>query len=125
MRRCVASRQSAQSCCLRLAVFTSSCTTEPSSDRPHRSKPSLRGGSLCWAYDQIVFEDRAVGVWLGPYIAQKSLLQIVRMWRRAQRSMLDELKSTVRAEYPLEDAKRAVKEYLGHMTGGKVLLKPS
>lgn len=76
--------------------------------------------------DQIIFEDKAVdGFWLGPYISNKNLLQILRMWRRAQKLMLKELKSTIRAEYPLEDAKQAVKDYLGHMTGGKVLLIPS
>ncbi len=75
---------------------------------------------------QIIFEDKAIdGFWLGPYISKKNLLQILRMWRRAQRLMLTELKSTIRAEIPLQEAKQAVKDYLDHMTGGKILLKPS
>lgn len=40
--------------------------------------------------NQIVFEDKAVdGFWLGRYIAKNSLLQIPRMWRRAQKLMLN------------------------------------
>lgn len=76
--------------------------------------------------DHIIFEDKALeGFWLGPYISQKNLIQILQFWRRAQKLMLNDLKSTIRAEYPLQDAKQAVKDYLSQMTGGKILLRPS
>ena len=114
---------------MRLEVFTSSCTTGPSIDTPHSSVTlfsALSREAARVSPNQIIFEDEGVdGFWLGPYMAKRSLLQLLRMWRRAQKHMLDELKSTIRAEYALEDARRAVKDYLGHMTGGKVLLKPS
>jgi hypothetical protein len=38
--------------------------------------------------------------------------------------MAKELKSEIRVEYPLPEAKEAVQDYLGQMTGGKVLFRP-
>jgi hypothetical protein len=35
-----------------------------------------------------------------------------------------ELKSEIRVEYPLPEAKAADQDYLDQMTGGKVLLRP-
>ena len=59
---------------------------------------------------QIIFEDKAIdGFWLGPYVAKKNVLQILTMWRRAQKLMTNELKSTVRARYPLREAKEGCK----------------
>jgi NADPH:quinone reductase-like Zn-dependent oxidoreductase len=75
--------------------------------------------------DQFIFEDKAVdGFWLGPWIATKNIIQIQRIWRRAQTLLSTELKSVIRAKYPFEDAKQAVQEYLNQMTGGKILLSP-
>lgn len=74
----------------------------------------------------LIFEDKAIkGFWLGPWISRKNLIQILMMWRRAQKLMATELKSEIRAEYPFREAKQAVKEYLGQMTGGKILLVPN
>jgi NADPH:quinone reductase-like Zn-dependent oxidoreductase len=76
--------------------------------------------------DQIIFEGKAVdGFWLGPWITEKNLIQILRMWRRAQRLISTDLRSEIRAQYPFEEAKEAVQDYLGQMTGGKVLLRPN
>lgn len=75
--------------------------------------------------DHLVFEDKAVeGFWLGPWINNKNLIQILMLWRRAQKLMAKELKSEIRVQYPLQEAKRAVEDYLSQMTGGKVLLRP-
>jgi hypothetical protein len=46
------------------------------------------------------------------------------LWRRAQKLMGTELKSEIRAQYPLQEAQKAVQEYLNQMTGGKILLCP-
>lgn len=76
--------------------------------------------------DHLIFEDKAVdGFWLGPWINNKNLFQILMLWRRAQRLMATELKCEIRAQYPLQEAKKAVQEYLGKMTGGKILLRPN
>jgi NADPH2:quinone reductase len=75
--------------------------------------------------DHLIFEDKAVdGFWLGPWIDNKNLIQILMMWRRAQKLMSTDLKSEIRAQYPFEEAKQAVQDYLSQMTGGKVLLRP-
>jgi len=75
--------------------------------------------------DHIIFQDKAVnGFWLGPWMKNMNLLQILLLWRRAQRLMAVELKSEVRAQYPFQEAKKAVQDYLSQMTGGKILLKP-
>jgi NADPH:quinone reductase-like Zn-dependent oxidoreductase len=75
--------------------------------------------------DHLIFEDKKVeGFWMGPWIDKKNLIQIMIMWRRAQKLMAKELKSEIRVEYPLDEAKEAVQDYLDQMTGGKVLLRP-
>lgn len=74
--------------------------------------------------DHLIFEDKAVeGFWLGPWITHKNLIQILLMWRSAQKLMSKELKSKIRARYPFQDAKKAVQEYQNQMTGGKILLR--
>jgi NADPH:quinone reductase-like Zn-dependent oxidoreductase len=55
----------------------------------------------------LIFEDKAVNVfWLGPWINNMNLLQILMMWRRAQKLMAAELKSEIRAQYPFQEAKK-------------------
>ena len=76
--------------------------------------------------DQLIFEDKSIdGFWLGPWLAKKNPIQILMMWRRAQKLLSSELKSEIRAQYPFEEATKAVHEYRTQMTGGKVLLIPS
>jgi NADPH:quinone reductase-like Zn-dependent oxidoreductase len=76
--------------------------------------------------DNLIFEDKAVdGFWLGPWINNMNLIQILMLWRRAQKLIATDLKSEVRARYPFQEAKVAVKEYLSEMTGGKILLTPN
>lgn len=97
---------------------------------PKHSKVTVYGGlSFAAAQadpDQLIFEDKAIdGFWLGPWMRTKNLIQIQMIWRRAQKLIATELKSEIRARYPLQEAQKAVQEYLSHMTGGKVLLTPS
>jgi len=74
----------------------------------------------------LIFEDKSVdGFWMGPWINNKNLIQILMLWRRAQKLMSTELRSEVRARYPLQEAQQAVQEYLSQMTGGKILLTPN
>jgi NADPH:quinone reductase-like Zn-dependent oxidoreductase len=71
----------------------------------------------------LIFQGKSVdGFWLTTWMAQKDSDQRMRIWRRAQKLMLTDLKSDVRARYPLQDAHKAVVDYQSHMTGGKVLL---
>jgi NADPH:quinone reductase-like Zn-dependent oxidoreductase len=76
--------------------------------------------------DHFVFQNKAIdGFWLGPWITNKSIIQVMRMWRRAQKLITTDLRSEIRARYPFQEAKKAVQEYLDQMTGGKILLKPN
>jgi NADPH:quinone reductase-like Zn-dependent oxidoreductase len=77
--------------------------------------------------DQIVFQGKTItGFWLGPWLSSnKNLLQILLLWRGSQKLIETDLKSEIRARYAFQDAKEAVQEYASHMTGGKVLLKPT
>lgn len=64
------------------------------------------------------------GFYLATWFAGRNMLQNMMLWRKSQKLMATELKSQIRAQVPLKDAQKAVKEYQGHMTGGKVLLRP-
>lgn len=97
---------------------------------PHHSKAIVYSALSYKAIEVnpglIVFEDKAVdGFWLGPWMTKKNLFQILMLWRRGQRLMTTELKSDIRMQYPFEEAKVAVKDYLSQMTGGKILLRPT
>jgi NADPH2:quinone reductase len=77
-------------------------------------------------HDHLIFEDKSVdGFWLGPWINKMNLIQILMLWRRAQKLIATDLRSNIRASYPLQEASNAVQDYLGHMTGGKILLSPN
>jgi NADPH:quinone reductase-like Zn-dependent oxidoreductase len=96
---------------------------------PQRSKVTVFGGLSLAAVQvdpsQFVFKKKSVdGFWLGPWITEKNLIQILRMWRRAQQLLTTELSSEVRARYTFQEAKKAVQAYLSQMTGGKILLVP-
>ena len=76
--------------------------------------------------DQLIFEGKSVdGFWLGPYIMDKNLLQTMLMWRRAQKLLHTDLKSSIRRNVSLEEAPGAVEDYVSQMTSGKVLLRPN
>jgi NADPH:quinone reductase-like Zn-dependent oxidoreductase len=97
---------------------------------PAHSKVTVFGGLSFEAAqattDQLIFKNKSVdGFWLGPFITNKNLLQIMMMWRRSQKLLSTDLKSDIRAEYPLQEVQRALQEYLGQMTGGKLLLRPN
>jgi NADPH:quinone reductase-like Zn-dependent oxidoreductase len=64
------------------------------------------------------------GYFLATWFAKRNMLQNMMLWRKAQKRLSGELRSQIRAQVPLKDAQRAVKAYQGHMTGGKMLLRP-
>ena len=77
--------------------------------------------------DQIVFQGKTItGFWLGPWLySNKNLLQILMLWRRAQKLIGTDLKSEIRARYPFQEVGNAIRKYTTQMTGGKILLKPT
>ena len=64
------------------------------------------------------------GFLLAPWMATKSQLQKLGLWRRAQKLMLTDLSSKIRARYTLQDVQQALKAYQSHMTGGKIIFVP-
>jgi NADPH:quinone reductase-like Zn-dependent oxidoreductase len=77
--------------------------------------------------DEIIFQGKTItGFWLGPWLySNKSLLQILMFWRRSQKLIGTDLRSEIRARYPLQEARKAVQEYANQLTGGKILLIPT
>ena len=75
---------------------------------------------------QLIFGEKSIeGFWLTRWMSKKSLLQRLAIWRRAQKLITTNLKSEIRMQYPLNEVQNAVKEYQSHMTGGKILLRPT
>ena len=94
---------------------------------PDHSKVTVYGG-LSQQVVQIdptglIFQDKSVdGFWLTSWIGQKSFLQNLLTWRRAQKLMNTALKTEVRARYALSEVQKAAEAYENQMTGGKILL---
>ncbi len=74
---------------------------------------------------ELIFRDKSIeGFWLTTWVQRKSILTSMILWRRVQKYLDTDLKSEVRRRYPLQDVKKAIKDYQSQMTGGKILLKP-
>ncbi len=115
---------------LALDAVAGSLTAQLLEALPPHSKVTVYGGLSEQApqasLDQIIFQSKAIdGFWLVPWIEKKNLLQILLLWRRAQKLLGTDLKTEIRERYPFEDARQAVEDYQNHMTGGKVLLVPN
>ena len=73
----------------------------------------------------LIFEGKQMeGFWLSAWLGKKNMLSRLRIARRVQKLLSVELKTDIRARFPLEDVGRALQEYAVHMTGGKILLVP-
>ena len=73
----------------------------------------------------LVFEGKTVeGFWLSSWLAKQNLITRGRIAGKVQQLLTSELKSDVRAKYPLDQAARALAEYAADMTSGKILLVP-
>ncbi len=75
--------------------------------------------------EQLIFGNKVVdGFWLVPWLDRMNPVQILMVWRRAQKLLTTDLQTAIRARYSFKDVKEAVTKYVGQMTGGKVLLVP-
>lgn len=73
----------------------------------------------------LIFEGKRLeGFWLSAWLRQGSRLGQFRTARRVQKLLAHELKTEISARFPLEQAARALEQYAGNMTGGKVLFLP-
>ncbi|HTK95499.1 MAG TPA: zinc-binding dehydrogenase [Terriglobales bacterium] len=73
----------------------------------------------------LIFEGKSVeGFWLSAWLARKSLLARAGLAGQVQKLLGADLKSPIRARYPLADVARALSEYAANMTAGKALLVP-
>jgi len=73
----------------------------------------------------LVFSGKTVtGFWLTRWLPRKSTVQSLRLWRRVQRLIGNELASEVRATFSLESVVDAVSSYEAAMSAGKVLITP-
>jgi len=73
----------------------------------------------------LIFEGKSVdGFWLSGWLAKLSLFSRARIAGQVQKLLASELKTEVRARYPLDQAPRALQEYSAEMTSGKILLVP-
>ncbi|MCD4685840.1 MAG: zinc-binding dehydrogenase [Anaerolineae bacterium] len=73
----------------------------------------------------LIFRDQTInGFWLTKWFGKRNILQNLRAWRQAQQLLGDDLKTTIRARYRLQDAPQALEDYKAQMTGGKVLFTP-
>lgn len=73
----------------------------------------------------LIFEGKRLeGFWLSGWLGKKSMLSRFRMARHVQKLLSHELKTEIRARFPLEEVPRALQEYAANMTGGKILLVP-
>lgn len=73
----------------------------------------------------LIFEGKRLeGFWLSGWLRDKSLLQKFRISSQVQKLLSTDLKSEVQGRFLLQDAARALDQYAGSMTSGKVLLMP-
>lgn len=56
------------------------------------------------------------------WLRKRSILGQLRIARQVQTLLASDLRTEIRARYPLEEVTRALQEYAANMTGGKILL---
>ena len=96
---------------------------------PSRSKVTVFGGLSFEPSqvnpDHLIFQGKSIdGFWLTTWLGGMNIIQSLRLWQRAQKLLGTDLKSEIRAKYPLQAAQKAIIEYQNQMTGGKILLTP-
>jgi NADPH2:quinone reductase len=73
----------------------------------------------------LIFEGKVVaGFWISAWLARKGLVEKIRVARKVQQLLGDELRSDIQAATPLSQAVQAIEQYMKDMTAGKVLLIP-
>lgn len=74
----------------------------------------------------LIFEGKRLeGFWLSAWLGRQGMLARLRIARKVQARLAGELKTEVRARFPLDGVARALALYAADMTGGKVLLTPA
>ncbi len=74
----------------------------------------------------LIFERKSVaGLHLSDWLRGRNVLRRLRVAGRVQRLLAGDLKTEIRARYPLEQLSRALENYAAQMTAGKVLLMAS
>ena len=71
----------------------------------------------------LIFEQKQLeGFWVSGWLRKRSILGQFRIARQVQKLLASDLRTEIRARYPLEEVTRALQEYAANMTGGKILL---
>lgn len=71
----------------------------------------------------LIFQKKTVeGFWLRDWIAKRGSIGLLRPFNQVQEMAAAEMRSEVRARYPIAQAVQAIADYRAHMSGGKVLL---
>ncbi len=84
---------------------------------------SLKPASV--SIEDLIFKDKSIeGFWLSKWFRDKGLSVILTDAPKVQRLIATDLRSEIRARYPISDIREAVADYSAHMSGGKVLIVP-
>jgi NADPH:quinone reductase len=73
----------------------------------------------------LIFEGKVLaGFWVSAWLARKSVVEKLRIAKKIQSLLATDLKSDVQATLPLQEAAKAIEQYMKHMSAGKVLIVP-
>jgi NADPH:quinone reductase-like Zn-dependent oxidoreductase len=73
----------------------------------------------------VIFEGKVVaGFWLTAWLARKNFVEKLRLAKEIQKLLGTDLRTEVQARVSLKDATQALRQYMEHMSAGKVLLTP-
>jgi NADPH:quinone reductase-like Zn-dependent oxidoreductase len=73
----------------------------------------------------LIFENKRVeGFYLVEWLKHKNPLTQLRLARRIQTFLANDLKTEIQSRLPLQDIARGLKPYASRMTGGKILVMP-
>lgn len=94
---------------------------------PRNSRIIVYGGlslqPVTISLDDLIFRGKHVeGFWLSTWLPTIAPPRLLSIWQEEQAHIGDTYKTDVRARYGLEDIGRALADYSGQMSGGKVLL---
>jgi len=75
---------------------------------------------------QLIFHNKTVtGFYLGAWLRRRGTIGVLRAARRVQRMLLDgRIETTIQRRLRLDEAVEGLKQYVEHMTEGKVLIMP-
>jgi NADPH:quinone reductase len=72
----------------------------------------------------LIFQNKSLeGFWLSDWFKQQSKLELLKTLTQVKKRIGNELKTEIRATYPLDQAVEAIKTYSQSMSGGKILIR--